>query len=91
VLLDTTVETVRSTLETDEGREAVAAVAEAALERFVTGPWLGEVESLARDISLQVIGHMKETVAVKKWALPEDQRHRPHSLVEAIDEIADTE
>ena len=36
-----------------------------------------ELEALAKDISLQVIDHMKEVVAVKKWALPDEQEKRP--------------
>jgi len=49
------------------------------------------VEVLAREITLNVIEHMKATVAIKKWALPEDQKHRPHSLAEALGDIAETD
>jgi hypothetical protein len=91
VLLETTLETVRTTLDTDDGRQAVEAVADAVLERFLTGPWLSEIESLARDISIEVIEQMKATVAVRKWALPKDhpKSQRPASLVDVLDGIAE--
>jgi len=34
----------------------------------------GELEEVVREISLEVIGHMKETVAVRKWTLPDQPR-----------------
>jgi hypothetical protein len=77
VLLDTTLETISTTLDSVEGQEAVQALAESILEAFFYGPALVELESLAKDISLQVIDHMKEVVAVKKWALPDEQEKRP--------------
>lgn len=89
VVLDTTLETIRATLDSDEGQEAVRSMAAAVIDRSFTGPGLQEAEVLIREISLNVIEEMKATVAVKKWALPEDER-RPHSLAEAFDEIAET-
>jgi len=77
VILDTTLETITMTLESIEGQEAVEALADSILEALFYGPALVELESLAKDISLQVIDHMKEVVAVKKWALPDEQSQRP--------------
>ncbi len=77
VLLDTTLETISATLDTIEGQEAVQALADSILEALFYGPALAELESLAKDISLQVIDHMKEVVTVKKWALPDEQEKRP--------------
>ncbi len=77
VLLETTLETISATLDSPDGQEAVQAVASSIIENFLTGPALTEMESLARDISLQVIDHMKEVVVVKKWALPKEQTTRP--------------
>jgi hypothetical protein len=88
VVLDATLETVRTTLETPEGRDAVQAVATAAVQHLFDGVGVEQIEILAREISLNVIDHMKATVAVKKWALPEAQR-RPHSLAEALGDIAE--
>jgi len=77
VILNTTFETIESTLESPQGQEAVQAVAASILEAVFYGPALAEIESLAKDISLQVISHMKDVVEVKKWSLPDDQDRRP--------------
>jgi hypothetical protein len=77
IILDTTLETISRTIDSDEGQDAVQALADSILEAVFSGPALGEIESLAKDISLQVIDHMKEVVAVRKWALPDDQGPRP--------------
>jgi hypothetical protein len=77
VILDTTLETISNTIDSVEGQEAVEALADSILEAVFYGPALAELESLAKDISLQVIDHMKEVVAVKKWALPDEQDGRP--------------
>ena len=77
VILDTTLETIQTTLDTPDGEEAVQAIAESIIESIFTGPALVELEGLVRDISLQVIDHMKDVVVVKKWALPNEQKDRP--------------
>jgi hypothetical protein len=77
VILDTTLETISTTLDSIDGQEAVQALADSILDALFYGPALSELESLAKDISLQVIDHMKEVVAVKKWALPDEQEKRP--------------
>ena len=77
VLLDSTLETVQSTFASEEGREAVREVVVSVVDDLFTGPGPLELEPLIREIVLQVISHMKEVVAVKKWALPEDQDTRP--------------
>jgi hypothetical protein len=77
VLLDTTLETIGKTLDSVDGQEAVRALADSILEALFYGPALAELESLAKDISLQVIDRMKEVVTVKKWALPDEHDKRP--------------
>jgi hypothetical protein len=77
VILDTTLETISTTLDSVDGQEAVEALADSILEALFYGPALVELESLAKDISLQVIDHMKEVVVVKKWALPDEEGKRP--------------
>jgi hypothetical protein len=77
VILDTTLETISTTLNSAEGQEAVSAVADSILEALFYGPALAELESLAQSISLQVINQMKDVVMVKKWALPGEQEKRP--------------
>ncbi len=73
IVLDTTLETVRSTLESEEGEQAVRDLAAAVLEGVFYGPYLAEIETVAKEISLQVIDNMKDVVAIKKWARPEQE------------------
>ena len=77
VILDTTIETISSTVDSPDGEEAVQALAAAILDSIFYGPALLEIESLAKDISIQVIDHMKEVVEVKKWTLPDEETQRP--------------
>ena len=77
VILDTTLETIEATLDSPEGEEAVSAVAGSILEALFYGPAVAELESLTKDISLQVIDHMMDVVKVKKWALPDEGEGRP--------------
>jgi hypothetical protein len=65
----------------------VRAVAASIIDSVFTGPALQEIESLVKDVSLQVIDHMKEVVEVKKWALPDEQEQRPQMSWEEDDEV----
>ncbi len=76
VVVDTTLETVATTLGSADGREALQHVVGSVVDEVLEGPGISEAEALVREIVLQVIDHMKDVVAVKKWALPEDQRPR---------------
>jgi hypothetical protein len=71
-ILDATVETLATTLDSDEGQQALQDLARATLDDLFYGPGLVEIEVVAREITLQVIEHMQEVVRVKKWALPEE-------------------
>jgi len=71
IVLDTTFETIQTTLDSEDGQAATRAVASSVIDLLFEADGLDEAESLARDITLHVIEHMKETVAVRKWALPE--------------------
>ena len=77
VIVDTTLETVAGTIDSAEGEEAVREVAGAILEDIFYGPGLAQFESMIKEITLQVIDHMRDVVSVKKWALPDDQQKRP--------------
>ena len=77
VILDSTIETVTGTLDSPEGEEAIRGVADAVIDNVFYGPGLTQLESLVKEISLQVIDHMMDVVKVKKWALPEDDERRP--------------
>jgi hypothetical protein len=86
-VLDTTLETITTTLDSPDGEEAVQAVAASVLDSLFSGPTLNELESLIKDITLQVIDQMKEVVEVKKWALPDEQEQRPKMSWEEDDEV----
>jgi DNA-binding transcriptional ArsR family regulator len=90
VILDTTLETISTTLNSLEGQEAVEALADAILEALFYGPALAELEVLAKDISLQVIDQMRDVVTVKKWALPDEQKKRPPMPWESTDDTQAT-
>jgi hypothetical protein len=77
IILDATLETVTGTLDSPEGERAVEAVAGAVLDDLFYGPGLAEIEGLVREITLQVLDHMKDVVRVRKWALPDDTEKRP--------------
>jgi hypothetical protein len=92
VILDTTIETVTSTLDSEDGRQAVEDLAAAVLEDVFYGPYVTEFESVAKQIALQVIDHMMEVVAIKKWArvdedneTQKDDAIHPASLRESHD------
>ena len=90
VVLDTTLETISTTLDSSEGEAAVSAVADSILEALFYGPALAELESLTKEISLQVINQMKDVVMVKKWALPDEQEKRPPMPWESTDDTSAT-
>ncbi len=70
VILDTTLETVAATLDSEAGRQAVDELAAAVLDDLFYGPGLVEIEVVAKEIALGVLARMKEVVAIKKWARP---------------------
>jgi hypothetical protein len=77
IVLDTTIETVTTTVRSKEGHEALRRLASAVVEDLFYGAGLVEIESLAKQVSLQLIDHMKEVVAVKKWAEVEESAQAP--------------
>ncbi|MCD4751029.1 MAG: hypothetical protein K8R59_16780 [Thermoanaerobaculales bacterium] len=80
VILDTTLETITTTLQSEEGQIALEHVASSVLNTVLTSPALTEATDLVEEISLHVIEHMKATVNVKKWSLPEEERRRRQQL-----------
>ncbi len=80
VILDTTLETIRITLETDEGAERLRELAGSIVDSVLKSPALEETTTLVEEIALHVIEHMKETVSVKKWALSENERRERKTL-----------
>ena len=74
VLLESTLETLTQTLETDEGRQALRDLVASILEQVFTGPWRREIEDVSQQIGLDVLEQMKAAVAVKKWSQPDRQQ-----------------
>ncbi len=83
VILDTALEAISATLDSEEGQRALDEVAASIVDAVAYGPGLAHVERLTKDVTLQVIDHMKEVVTVKKWSLPPPatREHRPSGFV----------
>jgi len=77
IVVDASVETMVSTLGSEDGKLALGEIVGSVAEELFQGPALVEIERLTREVSLEVIAHMKEVVAVKKWALPDHEKPRP--------------
>jgi len=67
-------DTLAATMTTDEGRQAVESMISDAVDGLVHELTDGELERVVEEISIEVITHLKETVAVRKWALPDQPR-----------------
>ncbi len=91
VIVDTALETVATTMESEEGQQAVEQLAGAVLDDLFYGPGLVEIESLVKEISLNVIDHMKNVVAIKKWTLGEDAPtgYQPDEAIAVLPEEAE--
>lgn len=68
-VFDAFADTLAATLESAEGRQALETMIAEAIDGLVAEITTGEMEALVREISIQVIDQMKETVAVRKWTL----------------------
>lgn len=77
IVVDASMESMVSTLGSEDGRLALQEIVGSVLGEVFYGPTVMEIERLAKEISLEVISHMKDVVAVKKWALPDQDRPRP--------------
>ena len=63
-------DTLSATLSSEEGHAAVEAMIGDAVDGLIVEMTEGELEQIVTEISLQVIDHVKEAVAVRKWAYP---------------------
>ena len=70
-VLETFLQSLRTTLDSDQGRRAAQELVAAVMDQVLEGPGREVVAALAEEIGLDVIESMKQAVAVKKWALPE--------------------
>jgi hypothetical protein len=73
-VFDSIADTLAATVSEDEGREALQEIVGGALDRLTDELVSGELEELVRSISIEVIEHVMEAVAVRKWALPEEEQ-----------------
>lgn len=74
-VFDAFADTLAATLSSREGQQAVETLIGDAIDGLVLEVTEGELEQIVREISIEAIGHMKETVAVRKWTLPDQPRH----------------
>ena len=85
VVFEAFADTLSATLSSEEGQETVRVMVADAADSLVEEITEGEMEALVREISIQVIEHMKETIAVRKWTL--DDQPRRGSLYKGIDRV----
>jgi hypothetical protein len=85
VILETTLETVSASLDSNEGQVAAKDLVSSVMDQVLAGPGREVIASLSEEISLDVIERMKEAVAVKKWALPERRPEAQLQIPESVD------
>ncbi len=73
-VFDAFADTLAATLSSQEGRETMRVMVAEAVDGLIEEITEGEMEALVREISVQVLEHMKETVAVRKWTLDDQPR-----------------
>ncbi|MGB6364200.1 MAG: hypothetical protein WBG64_16160, partial [Thermoanaerobaculia bacterium] len=70
-LFDSFADTVAATLSSSDGQETLERIIGDVIDGVVVGLTEGELEALVQEISVDVIDHVKQAVAVRKWALPD--------------------
>jgi len=70
VVFNAFADTLAATLSSEEGRATVEAMIGDAVDGLILELTEGELEQIVTEISMQVIDHVKEAVAVRKWAYP---------------------
>ncbi len=73
-VFDAFADTLAVTVSSEEGQEALRSMIGDAIDGFVQEITEGELEELVKEISIEVIERVKETVTVRKWALPDAER-----------------
>ncbi len=82
VVLETALETVAASLQSEEGERAARELVATVMEQVLAGPGRAVVAALAEEISIDVIERLKEAVAVKKWAQPDRRAEPPRTAPE---------
>ena len=70
VVFNAFADTLAATLSSEEGHATVEAMIGDAVDGLIMELTEGELEQIVTEISLQIIDHVKEAVAVRKWAYP---------------------
>jgi hypothetical protein len=73
-VFDAFADTLAVTVSSEEGQAALQSMIGDAIDGFVQEITEGELEELVKEISIEVIERVKETVTVRKWALPDEER-----------------
>jgi hypothetical protein len=73
-VFDSFADTLAATVSSPTGQHALEAMIRDSIDGLVLEITEGELEEVVREISIEVIGHMKETVGIRKWALPDQPR-----------------
>lgn len=71
IVVAATFESIADTLRSEEGGREIDRLVQAALDRVFAAESVEVLEPLAREIALEILGEMRATVAVRKWARPE--------------------
>jgi hypothetical protein len=80
VVLETTLQAVTTTLQSEEGQKAARELVGSVLDQFLRGPMRAELDLLSKEISVDVIEHMKRAVSVRKWAQKPGDEDAPPPL-----------
>lgn len=73
-VFDAFADTLAVTVSSPEGQDALQAAIRDTIDGVVLEITEGELEELVKEVSIQVIDQIKETVQVRKWALPDEER-----------------
>lgn len=73
-VFDAITDTLAATASSEEGQASLHRMITDAVDGFVDEITEGEMEALVREISVEVLEHMKETVSVRKWTLDNQPR-----------------
>ena len=84
-VFDAFADTLAATVSSGEGQDALQEMIRDAIDGVIVEITEGELEELVKEISIEVIDHVKQTVSVRKWALP-DQNRRNFLTRELVDQ-----
>ena len=68
IVFDSTVQTLGATLQTEQGQEALRALADEVVDGLVEEFTAGTAEALLREALVDTLEQVKEAVSVRDWA-----------------------